>query len=104
MVIKSARYKKQNVTTIKFDAIKKSVKIGNDVALNAKKVDKLTFRNGKLMISEAVRRWNCSCYPIQVELQDVGLNFSVHFMKNSHLDMIWDGVDYQLQNSHGIIG
>ena len=104
MVIKDSQYKDSDVTTIRFDASKKTILIGDDVALMAQNIDRLTFGDGKLSISEANRGYNCTCYGIQVELKDVGLNFSVHFIKNNHLDMAWNNVEYFGGDSHGLIG
>lgn len=104
MLVKNAPYKDSKETTIRFDATKKSIQIGNDVTLSAKNIGRLTFKDGKLSISEARRGFNCSCLAIQVDLQDIGLNFSVHFVKNNHIDMNWDNVDYLSEDSHGLIG
>ncbi len=104
LVIKNASYKASTTTTIKFDAKDKKVQVGNDLFLKAEKIDKLTFMNGKLSISEAKRDFNCSCFPVTVNLQDIGLNFTVHFVKNNHIDMKWERVENQPRKSHGIIG
>ena len=104
MVIKNARYKNSNKITITFDAQKKMIEVGSDLTLRAARIKKLTIEKGKLTISESRRKFNCSCFPIQVELMDIGLNFSVHFVRNNHLDMKWDSVRSQPENSHGIIG
>lgn len=104
VVIKDSPYKDSDMTTIRFNANKKTILIGNDVILMAQNIDRLTFKNGKLAISEANRDYNCSCFGVQIELNDVGLNFSIHFIKNNHLDMMWDNVEYLSKDSHGIIG
>ena len=104
MVVKNSQYKDSEMTTIRFDANKKAILIGDDVVLIAKNIERLTFKRGRLAISEANRGFNCTCYGVQVELLDVGLNFSVHFVKNNHLDMVWDKVEYLDQDSHGLIG
>lgn len=103
MVIKNSQYKDSDLTTIRFDANKKQILIGGDVTLTAQNIEKLYFKGGKLTITEAKRGYNCSCFPVQIELPDVGLNFSIHFVKNNHIDMTWDNAEY-LEDSHGIIG
>jgi hypothetical protein len=104
MVIRDSQYKDSDTTTIRFDANKKTILIGDDISLTAQNIGRLTFRNGKLSISETQRGYNCSCYSIQVELLDIGLNFSVQFIKNNHLDMSWNNVEHFAGDSHGLIG
>lgn len=104
MVIKKAHYKDSKVTALKFDAVKKAIHIGSDTTLEAQSIDTITIEHGKLSISTVDRGFNCTCFPVQVELKDIGLNFSVHFVKDNHIDMKWDGVEYLSPDSHGIIG
>ena len=102
VVVQHSHYRKSNVTKIRFDAKDKMIFINNGVSLHADKVEKLTIVNGKLFISEAVRNKN-NIKP-QVHLVDVGLEFSVSFIKKRHLDISWRKVSNQPASSHGIIG
>ena len=104
VVVHNVHYKKSNSTKIRFEAKNQMIYINNGVSLHAKKVEKLTLANGKLTVSEAVRK-NVERKPeIEVDLVDVGLAFSVRFVKNRHLDMSWNKVVNQPSDSHGIIG
>ena len=96
-------YRKSNVTKLRFEAEEKKVYIGDKVTLLAQKVDRLTFRNGKLTISQVSRPKSAKYYMVYVDLQDVGLSFSVKFIRK-HLDMTWKWVDHQPTDSHGLIG
>ena len=40
---------------------------------------------------------------VQVNLEDLGLDFSVRYTKN-HLDIVWNSITQQPKDSHGIIG
>ena len=102
VVIKNV-FKKSNSTELRFVANEKMVYIGDGIKLNAKNVEKLTFSRGKLTISEAKREKQRSRPEIQVHLEDHGLDFIVHFTKD-HLDMVWNNIAKQPEDSHGIIG
>ena len=78
--------------------------INNGVSLHAKRVEKLTLSNDALVVSEAVHKNAERNAEIEVDLVDVGLTFSVRFVKKRHLDMSWKKVVNQPTGSHGIIG
>ena len=103
VVVQHSHYKMSNVTKIQFEAKDKMIFINNDVSLNANKVQKLTIADGKLVISEALRRKSEKKPEVYVDLVDVGLHFSVCFAKK-HLDMSWTKVNNQPSESHGLIG
>lgn len=94
---------KMNATRIRFEAEDKMIYIGEKLSLHVKKIDRLTFTNGKLTISEALRDKKEKRFRVHVELVDIGLSFRVDFVKG-HLDMTWNKVGKQPANSHGIIG
>lgn len=105
VVIKNNVFKRSNVTKMRFVANTKKIYIGDKVKLNADAVEKLTFVNGKLQISEAERDVSQKSHlEVQVDLVDLGLSFAVWFVKGNHLDMKWNNVLQQPKNSHGIIG
>ncbi len=93
----------RNTTKIRFEAEDKMIYIGEKLSLHVKKIDRLTFSNGKLTVSEALRNKKEKKFRVHVELVDVGLSFRVDFVKG-HLDMTWNKVGRQPANSHGIIG
>lgn len=104
VVVQHTHYKKSNTTKIRFEAKEQMIYINNGVHLHARKVEKLTLANGRLKVVEAVRK-NVERKPeVEVELVDIGLTFSVRFVKKRHLDMSWKKVTKQPVNSHGIIG
>ena len=103
VVVQQTHYKKSNNTKIRFEAQEKMMYINNGVTLHASRVEKLTIANGKLTISEAVRKKGEKRPEVQVDLVDAGLAFSVRFAKK-HLDMSWKKVDNQPTESHGLIG
>ena len=104
VVVQHTHYKKSNTTKIRFEAHDQMIYINNGVSLHAKRVEKLTLSNGALVVSEAVRKNAERNAEIEVDLVDVGLTFSVRFVKKRHLDMSWKKVVNQPTGSHGIIG
>lgn len=93
-----------NKTKIRFEAAEKMIYIGEKLSLHVNKIDKLTFSQGKLSVSEALRdKREKHHFHIDVDLSDIGLMFGVDFVK-SHLDMTWKKVGKQPPASHGIIG
>ena len=104
VVVQHAHYKKSNTTKIRFEAKDQMIYINNGVSLHAKRVEKLTLSNGKLTVSEAVRKDAEKKPEVDVDLVDAGLAFSVRFVKKRHLDMSWKKVAKQSNDSHGIIG
>ena len=93
-------YKKSNGTSLRFVAKEKKIYIGDKVVLSARKIEKLTFTDGKLTISEALPVKHPE---VLVDLHDVSLSFSIKF-KKEHLDIFWRSTGAQTVNSHGLIG
>ena len=104
IVVRNTPYKKSNVTKLRFMVEEKKIYIGEEVALQVQKIEKLTFSNGKLMINDSSRRKGEKSPEVYVDLQDVGLSFKVRFTKSKHLDLSWERVEKQPADSHGIIG
>ena len=102
IVVKSG-YRKSNSTALRFEALEKKIYINDKVVLLPKNVEKLTFSNGKLTISEAPPMEGFKYPKVYVDLQDVGLSFSIQFLAE-HLDLFWHSTGQQTSNSHGIIG
>ena len=106
LVIKKNNFKKSNVTKMRFVADKRMIYIGDKTKLHAEDVEKITFSNGKLTLAEAANespRRN-SRHEVRIDLTDLGLSFMVWFVKGNHLDMNWNNVLEQPEQSHGIIG
>ena len=101
VVVRGTRYKNSNITKLRFDASEKKIYIGTKVTLLAQKVERLTFSKGKLSIAEFASKPE---HPVvHVDLQDVGLSLTVRF-KRFHLDIVWNKVDKQPKDTHGLIG
>ena len=71
--------------------------------MEAKNVEKLTFNEGKLTISEAAPFEGFHYPSVLVNLQDVGFSFTIKFM-SEHLDLFWHSTGKNTKDSHGIIG
>ena len=77
IVVQNSQYKTSNSTSLRFDAKGKEIHIGNTVILRAQNVEKLSFSNGKLTISEATPFDGFRYHPtVLINLWDVGLNFN----------------------------
>ncbi len=96
-------YSKSNITKLRFEAGEKKVYIGDKASLVAQRVERLTFHNGKLTISENPSLKKRKRHNVLIDLKDIGLSFSVMFVKD-HLDLSWKRVDKQSRTSHGMIG
>ena len=101
IVVKGAKYKLLNDTKLRFVAAEKMVYLDQSTTIAAEGVEKIQLTNGKLTLVKRTR--NSSLAEIVVLLEDVGLGFSVRFVKGNHLDMVWKKVSQQ-PNSHGLIG
>ena len=101
IVVKGARYKTLNDTKLRFSAKEKRVYLGEGIILAAERVEMIHLANGKLTLVETEKK--SSLTEVDVFLEDVGLGFSVRFVKGSHLDMVWKKVSQQ-PHSHGLIG
>ena len=99
----NSAYKKSNATSLRFIAKENKVYIGDKVVLHARNIEKLTFTNGKLTISEVPPVEGFKYPEVFVDLRDVSLSFSIKFM-NEHLDIFWRSTGVQTVDSHGLIG
>ena len=103
-IIVKSPHQKSKPTKLRFDASNKMIYIGNKVTLHAQKVDRLTFAKGKLTIAESVRKKAVKRPEVFVDLEDVGLSFTIKFVKKRHIDLSWNRVKKQPHESHGLIG
>ena len=103
VVIHSSSYKKSNSTALRFEAKVDTIYIGDEIMLKARNVDKLTFSDGKLTISEAPPVEGFKYPAVYVDLKHVGLSFTIKFM-TEHLDLFWHSTGQVIEDSHGIIG
>ena len=103
VVVPNSHYQDSNMTRLKFDVDTKEVHIGEKVTLKAKNIDELTFRNGKLTISEAPPKTRFRYPAVKVNLEDAEMSFTIKFTGN-HLDMFWHHVGERTESSHGLIG
>ena len=103
IIIHSSSYKKSNGTALRFESKVNTIHIGDKITLKARNIEKLTFSNGKLTISEAPPVEGFKYPAVYVDLQDVGLSFTIKFM-NEHLDLFWHSTGQVIGDSHGIIG
>ena len=105
MVVQNSAYmdRSSNKTKLRFEAIENMIYIGDKVALQARNIEKMVFKNGKLVISEAPPVEGFKYPSVFVDLQDVDLSFTIKFM-NEHLDLFWQTTGAKTSNSHGLIG
>lgn len=103
IIVEHSNYKGSNETKLRFESHEKSIYIGDKVVLEAKNIEKLTFSNGKLTISEAPPMQGFHYPSVYVDLEDVQLQFTVKFT-NQHLDIYWHNTGGRLTDSHGLIG
>ena len=96
-------YQGSNKTSLRFDARGEKVHIGEKVTLAARGIHSIIFRNRKMFITEAsVERKEV--YPsVTVNMEDVGLHFTIKFV-GEHLDIYWNDVAAQSPQSSGLIG
>ena len=102
IVVQNAHYQGSNTTKIQFDSKINRIHINDKVTLEAKNIDAITFRNGKLLISEGPMIESFHYPSVQVNLDDLGMRFTVNFT-GEHLDMMWNKLEGNEQ-SHGLIG
>ena len=103
IIVQNSQYKMSNATYLRFEIKGKKIYIGDKVALLAKNIEKLSFNNGKLTISEATPFEGFRYPSVLVDIQDVGLKFTIKFL-NEHLDLFWHSTGKNTEDSHGIIG
>ena len=101
VVVRGTQYKHSNITKLRFDASGKKIYIGDKVTLLAQKTESLIFSRDKLSITEFTSKPE---HPVvHVDLRDIGLSLTVRF-KKFHLDIVWNKVNEQPKDSHGLIG
>ena len=104
VVMKHRPRKRMNTTTLRFCAEKNMVCVGDKVKLQASGVERITFSQGKLSISKRSAGGDVSKPAVLVEFPDIGLSFTVTFVRGKHLDMTWNKVARNMADSHGMIG
>ena len=103
IIVLNSEYKTSNATYLRFETKDKNIYVGDKVTLLAKNIEKLSFSNGKMTISEAPPFESFRYPSVLVDLQDVGLNFTIKFM-SEHLDLFWHSTGKKSEDSHGIVG
>lgn len=103
MIIRNSNYAGLNDTKLRFEAQEKTVYINDKVVLNAKNVERLTFSDGKMKISEAAPVAGFHYPSLLIDLKDVEVSFTIKYT-NQHLDMFWHSTGKKVANSHGLIG
>ena len=103
IIVHHNSYGGSNMTKLRFEVSSKTVHIGDKVNLQARNIEKLTFKNGKLTISEAPPVVGYKVPSIYVDLEDVEVTFTMKFMKE-HLDIYWHRTGMKITDSHGLIG
>ena len=103
IIVQDSKYKSSNSTKLRFEALEQNIYIGDKIILWAKNIEKLTFSNGKLTISEPPPTDEFRYPSVLVDLQDVGISFTIKFT-NQHLDMYWHSTGKKITESHGLIG
>lgn len=103
IIIQNNNYGGSNDTKLRFEAQEKTLYINDKVVLSAKNIEKLTFSNGKMTISEAPPVEGFHYPSLLIDLQDVEVSFTIKYT-NQHLDMFWHSTGKKVTNSHGLIG
>ena len=103
IVVNNNGYKKSNATKLRFEAVQNTIHIDNQMVLEARNIEKITFQNGKLIISEAPPTEGYKTPFVRIDLKDVELSFSIKFM-TEHLDLYWHSTGQKTADSHGLIG
>ena len=96
-------YQGSNKTSLRFEAKDNRVHIGDKVTLDARGIHSLVFRNNKMFITEAEGEKREAYPSVTVNMEDVGLYFTIRFV-GEHLDIYWDDVAAQSPESSGLIG
>ena len=102
IVVEETHYQGSNTTRIRFESKVNEIHINDKVTLAAKNIESITFRNGKMMISEGPMAEGFRYPSVQVNLDDLGMSFTVNFT-GEHLDMMWNRLE-EREDSHGLIG
>ncbi len=104
VVVKQAPKKKSNTTQLRFCAKEKTVCVGDKMKLKAAGIEKMSFSNGQLAISERMGESDLERPEVIVEFPDAGISFTVVFVRGKHLDMVWNKVEPNMGKPHGMIG
>ena len=103
VIHKTVQYGGSRVTHLQFDALDRTVYIGDKIILDVNAVKELVSENGSLYTVERGHPAVFLHHPsVMVHLKDVGLHFSIKF-EGQHLDMSWHS-SVRDSNSHGLIG
>ena len=103
LTVKGSKYKQLNDTKIRFMAEEEIIYLGNEVKLYPQRVKTIKLSHGSLTCSEREDEYS-GPLNVFVDLEDVGLQFTVKFVKAKHIDVVWNKVMRQPRNSHGLIG
>ena len=103
IAVQNSQYKKSSATYLRFETKGKEIYIGDKVTLQAKNIEKLSFNKGKMTILESSPYEGFRYPSVFVDLQDVGINFTIKFL-NEHLDLFWHNTGKHIKASHGLIG
>ena len=90
-------------TQLMFEASNQQIYIADDVILKASTIEKLVFKDGRLVVVNTPRRLSLISPKVHVDIRDSRLNFTISFVKNQHLDLLWHSTG-QDESMHGIIG
>lgn len=104
VVVRHGPRKRANTTALRFCAEESMVCVGEKVKVQASGVERMTFSQGKLSISERSVEGDANKPSVLVEFPDIGLSFTVTFVRGRHLDMTWNKVEPNMADSHGMIG
>ena len=96
-------YQGSNKTSLRFEAKDDKIHIGDKVTLDARGIHSLVFRNNKMFITEAESGKKIVYPSVTVNMDDVGLHFTIRFV-GEHLDIYWDDVAAQSPEASGLIG
>ena len=80
IVVKNSTFRKASQKAIKFSARPSTITINNKATLKPKNIAKITFRNDKVIISDAPVTVGFSYPSVLILLDDAGLNFIVTFV------------------------
>lgn len=104
IVVKQAPKKKANATLLRFCAKEQTVCVGDKMMLDASGIEKMSFTGGRFAISERKEVVDLKRPEVLVEFPDIGISFTVVFVRGKHLDMVWNKVEPNMGKPHGMIG
>ena len=87
-----------------FDLSNEKIFIGEKLSLDAYSISSISMFDGHFLIRER-KPTSHPRHNVDVDLQDVGLRFTVSFVKKHHLDLFWHVTEeIHREGTHGIIG